>query len=141
MPQGAATLENSLRTLRVIHGTLMLAIVGYVVILRVIPGNASGPLTPQLLWGIAGVAVLEVVVALLFRMKKLGPVLEALRSRPDDVAALAQWRQAVIISDALALSVVLYGLVLHLLGSADRQAIPFFVAGGALMIFWWPGRP
>jgi hypothetical protein len=141
MPESVATLEGTLRSLRIIHGCLMFAIVLYVYVLRAIPEQPSQDFDPRLPWILGIVAAVEVAIALFVRVKKLGPAFEMLRSNPAETGALLQWRMAVIISDALAISVALYGLVLHLVGFPDRQAVPFFVAGSAVMILWWPRRP
>jgi hypothetical protein len=119
----------------------MVAILLYLYLLRAIPGQHSDPPDARLLWPIAAIAVLEAGAALFIRSRKLGTAFEILRNDPADAKALGQWRQAVILSDALAISIVLYGLVLHLISGTDQQAIPFFAAGTVLMVFWWPRRP
>jgi len=123
------------------HGALMFAIVLYIFVLGIIPRQPAQPLDPHLAWALGIVACAAIAIALFVRAKKLGTAFDALRNNAADQVALGQWRQAVIVSDALAISVVLYGLAIYLIGGTEQQAIPFFAAGSVLMIFWWPRRP
>lgn len=141
MPKPAASVELTLRNLRTFHGTLMCTIILYVYVLSVIPALSLQTLSSHLPWELGIVAAIEIAIAVVLRMRRLEPAFEALRSNPDDVAALSQWRGAVITSDALAEGVVLYGVAIHFIGGTSRQIIPFFVAGSVLMILWWPRRP
>jgi hypothetical protein len=75
------------------------------------------------------------------RSKQLPIAFETLRTKSDDAASLGRWRTGVIISDALAEAVVLYGFTVHMLGGTAKEVAPFFIAGLAAMLIWWPKQP
>jgi hypothetical protein len=117
------------------------AIVLYAYFVRIIPASSSEPLSPVFLWSLGILSVVELAVGQAVRSKFIQPAFETLRTKPDDVTSLNRWRMGVIVSDCLAMSVVLYGLMIHLLGGTDRQVAPFLAAGAVAMLFWWPKQP
>jgi hypothetical protein len=94
-----------------------------------------------MLWSLAACAAVGLAAGQAIRSRYLRPAFETLRVRPDDPGSLVGWRKGVLFSDCLAEATVLYGFVIHMLGGADREVAPFFVAGAAAMILWWPKMP
>jgi hypothetical protein len=139
--QPPTTIEGTLRSLRLIHVALMVSMLLYVYIMWMIPAKSSETLDPTFLLTLDLVGISSVGVAKRIRSKCLRPAFETLRTKPDDAASLGRWRVGVIVSDALAEAVVLYGFVVHLLGGTISQVAPFFSAGLAAMVFWWPQQP
>ncbi|MGH9740351.1 MAG: hypothetical protein ACRD4X_17450 [Candidatus Acidiferrales bacterium] len=141
MPQTALTIDGTLRVLRVIYAALVSAIVFY----AWIPGGmlhiAVQPIDRALYVGIAVVAVLSAVMAVVMRNRMLQPALATLRTNPADAASHRRWRTGSLVSYSLALAVVLYGFALRMIGATFGQAAPFYAVGFALMLLWWPRRP
>jgi hypothetical protein len=136
-----ATTQGTLEVLRIVHGILMFSIVLYVVVMRMIPAQGAEPLSSRLLWSLGACAAASLAVGQVIRSRYLRLAFETLRVKPDDPGSLLRWRQGVLVSDCLAEAAVLYGFVIHLLGGTDGEVVPFFIAGGAAMILWWPKMP
>ena len=132
--------EQSYKLARIIHAGLLLTVVLYAGIAAALaPGTRAIPaVLPIALGAVAG---LLAVAALVLRSRLVGPSEEILRTRPDDLSAMARWRVGQIISFALAEAVVLYGLVLKFVGAEWKVAGVFFAAGAALMLMFTPQRP
>ena len=64
-----------------------------------------------------------------------------LAAKPDDKTALFLWRLAQIATFGLCEAVALFGVVLRLTGSNFSGALPFYVAGFLLMLYFAPRRP
>ena len=141
MQQNPTTAAGTLTFLRTVHGSLMLSMVLYVVVMRMIPAQNAEPLSSGMLWTLGGCAAVGLAAGQAIRLRHLRPAFETLRVKPDEPGALVGWRKGVLVSDCLAEASVLYGFVIHMLGGTDRQVVPFFIAGGAAMILWWPKRP
>lgn len=141
MQQNPTTAQGTLKLLRTVHGALMVSIVLYVVVMRMIPAPGAEPVSSRLLWPLGACAAASLAGGQGIRSRYLGPAFETLRAKPDDPGSLLRWRQGVLISDCLAEAAVLYGFVIHLLGGTDGEVVPFFIAGAAAMILWWPKMP
>jgi hypothetical protein len=141
MHQIAATPQGILRSLRMLYGSLLASIVLYVYVMKLMPVQVSEPLNPLVPWILGVLAAADLSMAQVIRSRKLSLALETLRTKPDDVRALGQWRIGAIISVALASSVALFGLVLHFIGGSTWQVAPFMVAGAVAMLIWWPQGP
>jgi hypothetical protein len=135
------TMEQTLRMLQIVHGALFVAVFLYFLIMRMIPVEGSAELNSGFVVGCAVVALIDLGIATMLRSRKLRPAFETLQTSPNDPEALAQWRQGSILSGAQAMSVVLFGVVLHFIGAPMWQAVSFFVVGTAAMLLWWPKRP
>ena len=127
--------------LRLTHGALLLAVPLYVLVLQMIPAPASEPINASIPVVVGLIALLELSTAATIRSRKLGPAFDALRTNPNDAKALDLWRQGSLVSACCAMTVVLFGLVLHFLGASRLQVAAFFVVGTTAMLFWWPRRP
>jgi hypothetical protein len=141
MPPAVATIEGTLRQLRIVHGAMLAAAFLYAFVVFWIPASAVAQTDPAFLTSISVVAVVVACIAFWMRTKLLGPAFEKLRMQADDAGALANWRKGVLVSDVLAESVVLFGVAIHFVGAPNTQVIPFPLGGIALMLFWWPKRP
>ena len=132
-------METTLKTLRIVWTALTAAILIYAYLsfharVKAIP-------TPATLKGIGLLAISEILLLFFFRARMLRGAIDVLRTAPEDVPALARWRQASIVSWGLSLAIALYGLVLRYLGFEFRQVLPFFVTGLFLMFLFAPRRP
>lgn len=119
----------------------MLAVVLYAYIIKTIPASDPEPVSATFLNSLYVLAVVQLAIGQIVRSKFVWPALETLRTKPGDSDSLGRWRKGVILSDCLALAVVMYGLVIHLLGGTDRQVAPLLVGGAVAMLFWWPKQP
>jgi hypothetical protein len=90
---------------------------------------------------LGGFSVAVIAAGFAVRKKMIQPALEALRTKPDDIALLGRWRSGAILSATLAEAVVLFGVVIHLLGGSAVQAAGFWIAGALTMLIWWPQAP
>lgn len=141
LQQSPATMEGTLRSLRVIHVTLIISILLYVEVMHLIPGRYSEWLNYRLLYEFGALSLACLASGQAMRARELPGAFETLRVNPNDKRALERWRFGVIVGDTLAEAVALYGFAIHMLGGTNRQVAPFFVAAMAAMIVWWPRRP
>ena len=140
MPQPALTLENSLRSVRIIFGALLFAAILYILMTeKFIHPESHDIHATWLAFLVNGLMI--VAVALFFRIKMLQPAGETLQAKADDQRALGRWRVGNILSAVLAEAVVLFGFALRFMGGTTIQSIPFYVVGVGLMLVWWPRRP
>jgi hypothetical protein len=130
--------RETLSVVRIIHLALLMAVLLYMFIIRIIPATPTEPLNKPLLVGLYALCVLELAFGQRIRSKRVAVALELLRTQPNDAKALSQWRAGVVISDSVAMSVVLYGVALHFVGGTGLQIAPFFLVGAAALLFWWP---
>jgi hypothetical protein len=77
----------------------------------------------------------------LFPGQEIRPAFDTLQLRPDDPAALQQWRTGAILTAVLLEAVALYGFALRFLGASLKVSVPFYLVGIALMLLWWPQKP
>lgn len=64
-----------------------------------------------------------------------------LAAKSDDRAALVHWMVGQMVTFGLCEAVALFGVVLRLTGSNFSGALPFYVAGFLLMLYFAPRRP
>jgi hypothetical protein len=126
----------SLRSMRVIHAILFVAIVGYVFLAERSPRTASDPST-QLVASLSILAAL-MVVALSLRRKFLPRAIEKLKDNAADETVLGRWRMANILSMVLTMTVALFGFALRMVGASREVAWPFFIASIILMLLRAP---
>ena len=138
---GPATIDQTLRFLRIFHGCLMVSIGLYVVALRIVPRQSMRPSVASFPLYFGVLAAVMIVLGFGVRSRLIGSSFDVLRMRPDDAAALERWRQGVMVGDVLAEGVALYGVALYFLGGQIWQVAAFLIAGELLMVLWWPRRP
>jgi hypothetical protein len=140
VPQPGLTLENTIRSMRIIYVALLFTMILYVLMAEALTHHDVHDV--HVLWLAFLLTGLMIVgIALLFRIKMLQPAIETLQEKPDDQIALARWRAGNILSFVLAESIVLFGFALRFLGGTITQSLPFYIVGVALMLVWWPRRP
>jgi len=140
MPQPALTLDNSIRSIRIIYAVLLFKMILYVLTAEKLSHQEPHDIhTIWLAFLVSGLMI--VAVALSFRIKMLEPAGETLQAKADDQRALARWRAGNILSFVLVETVALFGFVLRFIGGTTWQSLPFYVVGIALMLVWWPRRP
>ncbi len=141
MPPATTTMPVTLRVVRTVHATLAVAMVLYVCVAEFFLHPAVQPVDAAFYGGIAIVAVVCAVSAVVVRARMLRPAFTKMRTDPDDATSHNRWRVGIFVSDALAMAILLYGFVLRFMGCTTAQAAPFYLGGFVLMILWWPRRP
>jgi hypothetical protein len=140
MPPHVLTLENNIRSMRILYVILLLAMMMQVLVAERF--SHQEPHDIHVIWlALLMIGLVIVGIAVSLRVKMLQPAAETLQQNPDDQSALARWRVGNILSFVLMDSVVLYGVALRFTGSTTWQSLPFYVVGMALMLVWWPRRP
>jgi hypothetical protein len=135
------TAQGTLKNLRLVHGALLLATGLYAVLMCVIAASPGDRPDQTFVTMLGGLSVAVIAAGFAVRKKMIQPALEALRTKPDDIALLGRWRSGAILSATLAEAVVLFGVVIHLLGGSAVQAAGFWIAGALTMLIWWPQAP
>jgi hypothetical protein len=95
-------------------------------------------ISPAVLIGISLCVCWDIGIAFFFRATKLAPASEALRTNPNDPAALMRWRAQSTVSFCFAETVVLMGFVVKFLGAGWSIVGIFFAVGTVLMLLWAP---
>lgn len=129
-------MEATRRFIQIVRFVLLGAIVVYGLLVSRLPSKATPK--PVILQVITVLAVSLVVLLLVMRRIQVAPAEARLEKQPQDVKALARWRQGYLVTYTLSLSIALYGLVLHFLGFPVSRVAPFFLAGVALILFFGP---
>jgi len=132
-----ADARQSLRNIRITHFAFLgiPALLFFLLSTLHIKARAEPTFLPMVL---AVLAVSEVGIATTLRGKLVHPAVEKLQRSPRDSAALEQWRRGNILSLVFALTVVLYGVVIRVMGFSWNIAAWFFVAGFFLLLWWTP---
>jgi len=136
-----ATIDQTLRFLRIVHGCLMVSIALYGFAMHVLSPQAPAPQNRNMPVIFAVLAAVTITLAFYFRSRFIDSAFDRLRVRPDDTAALRHWRQGVLVSDVLAEAIALYGFGLYFMGGEIWQAVVFIVVAEVFMVLWWPRRP
>jgi hypothetical protein len=140
LPQAVLTLENSIRSMRIIYSVLLSAAIFYLLAAEGLFHHE--PHDIHVIWlAFLANGLIIVTMAVFFRFKVLQPAAEKLQGKSDDQGALAHWRIGNLLSWLLAESVVLLGFALRFTGGTTMQSVPFYIVGIGLMLFWWPRRP
>jgi formate-dependent nitrite reductase membrane component NrfD len=134
-------MDSAIRVLRIVHGALLGAAFLYVFMAEKLNEGREPKSTSVIYMAIAVMAVAVVVISFVFRIRMVGSSEEKLRLDATDATALARWRAGNVVTLALAESVVLYGLVLRFVGATTAQAVPFYLAGIAMLLLFTPRRP
>lgn len=126
-----------LRNVRVLHAAFLLAMFLYIYMLTIIRPVGQG-VSMELVVALGVLAVADLNVALFFRARKVKASEEKLRARPDDAAALKEWRLGNITTFAFTETICLFGFVLKIMGAGWKIASPFFAIAILLMLLWTP---
>jgi len=132
-----ADASQTLRNVRIIHFAFlaMPAVLFFAISTIQIDSKPEITFLPTVL---AVLAMSEVGIATAFRGKLIRPAVERLQRLPQASAALEQWRRGNILSFVFAMTVVLYGVVIRVMGFSWNIAAWFFVAGFSLLLWWTP---
>jgi hypothetical protein len=141
MQQSPKTIDETLRSLRVLHGVILFAMLLYVYSAELVIAHQTRELNSVFPLALGCISLVVIGMARSFRMTKIRPAFETLRSTPDDLAALRQWRIGGTLTAVLVDVVALFGFALRVLGAPLKTAVPFYAVGIGLMILWWPQRP
>jgi len=140
MRQPAPTLTGTLNLVRVIHVFMFVSMFTVIdAVERLLPhrhGDVGALWVPYLVLATANVGLI-----LFFRLRQLRSATQSLKSNPSDVFALNRMRFVNILTFVILESVVLFGFSMRFMGGTLVQSLPFYVAGIALMVIWWPRRP
>jgi hypothetical protein len=140
MPQPVPTLENSIRSMRIIYGVLLSAAIFYVLTAEELFHHEAHDIHVMWLAFLVNTLLL-VAITVFFRFKRLQPAAETLQAKSEDQSALARRRIGNLLSCLLAESVVLFGFALPFTGGTTMRSLPFYIVGIGLMLVWWPRRP
>lgn len=131
------TQVGQLRTVRIVHRTLIAAVVLYIVLAEML-AKPIASVPPLLAESFGILAILLIIVAFSFRRKWLPQANEIMKRDPQDAQALGRWRKAQILTMVLMVSVALFGFSLRFMGGSFWAALPFFTASLALLLLWRP---
>ncbi len=129
-----AVREVSLRTLRAVRIVLIGMVFLYVWVGETV-GPEPKPVDPLLRIVVYALAASIIPTAIWLRSRELKRAKDRLVRQPGDVGALRRWRAIQLVVLACFLAIPLYGLVLRFQGETLVQALPFYIAGLALMSF------
>ena len=129
-------MESTRRQLQIVRFAMLISILLYFVIASRIPSSALP--NPMIFRVIALFALANLGMLVFLRKSLVANPLQALRSHPEDSAALAKWKSGQVITWAVSEAIALYGLVLHFMGFPTVQVVPFFLAGALLIVIFPP---
>jgi hypothetical protein len=133
-------MESSIRLVCVVQWALLASIVLLASFVEWI--QPAAVVRPQpYFYAIAGMGIWTLTGASFFRRKLLMPAEKILSTKPDDEAALRRWRAGYIAIYAVCDNVAIWGVVLRFLGFSLLTAIPFYLAGFLLLLYFAPRPP
>jgi hypothetical protein len=132
-------MDASIKLLQVVRLAMLVSVVVYVLTMRLLPSGT--PAQPPIFYVMALLAIMCVAALLTLRRIFVQRAETRLATQPEDRRALAQWRTGYLVTYCLSEAIALYGLVLHSLGFAFSQVVPFCLAGFVLILFYRPRRP
>jgi F0F1-type ATP synthase membrane subunit c/vacuolar-type H+-ATPase subunit K len=133
-------MESSLKLLRTVQVVMLASILLYVFLAERF-GPAPKTTAPIVGYAISTLAVSAIGLIFVVRRTMVMGAESVLGATAEDAVALNRWRAGYIATYALCEAVALYGLVLRFTGSRFWQAMPFYLAGFILMLFFRPRRP
>lgn len=129
---------TSLKQMRIIHFSFLVAVAVYAYVGELYAGRNKPAVPPGLLYALVFLACLDALLAYYFRRTKLDAATEKLRRDSTDLGALMQWRQNIIVTLVLVLSIDIYGFALRFLGAPRAVAGGFYFVSLILMLAWRP---
>lgn len=131
------TRDETVKSMRTLHFVFLAAIVGYAwVAERFFIQTKDVPVIVVAAFSVCAFA--DVMIAQVFRQKRLVPAIQTLKRDGNDAPALAAWRAINTLSMVLVMSVALMGLGLRAQGCSREIVWPFFIASLILMLAWKP---
>ena len=132
-------MDSARRMLHVVRVVFIAVILLYVEMVYRVPSHAAP--NPTMLAVLVALACADIVALLIIRQILVIRPEQKLLGNSSDAKALATWKAGQIVMYAMALSIAIYGLLLHFLGFALRQVVPFFAAGILLLLVLPPRSP
>jgi hypothetical protein len=132
-------LNSSVPFLRVIHIAFLVSIGLFVWLGTFMSRTDSGHIRPLTHWFIAGLSLWCAITAFRFKAKLSGKIEE--RARDGGVLEpreIHRWKAGYFVAFACSQGIVLYGFLARILDASQVQVVPFYVAGTALLIWFWP---
>jgi F0F1-type ATP synthase membrane subunit c/vacuolar-type H+-ATPase subunit K len=129
-----------MRDLRVLHIVFIMSAIMIMGVGEFVPTPAN-PDLKIMVFALGFVAVADLGIGFFLRRNILDPARETLHRQPDDANALTAWRSGHVLGFVFPETVVLFGLVVRLLMGNRELALPFYIAGTAVLILWMPRRP
>ena len=138
-PRKLTRMQVSLRTLRIIHGFMLIALFVYASIPEWIGAHSDHKPSAITFYSITVVAICIVATIFIVRRRLIHPAekLLANATMPNPAADL-RWRKGYVMCFACCEAIGLYGLVLRFMGFGLDQVWPFYFAGIALMLYLRP---
>ncbi|HKS74545.1 MAG TPA: hypothetical protein VJQ82_15180 [Terriglobales bacterium] len=134
-------MESVTKTLRILQLAMLVSIIVYLAIVVILVPHPSEMPNPMILIAITFIAIVDIGVILLMRRFTVSRADAVLREHPDDVGALMRWRSGYIMTYTMGEAIALFGLVLRFIGFTLAQAVPFFLAGFIVILYFGPRRP
>jgi hypothetical protein len=116
----------------------LVAILLYFLMSRTLPSTVQ-PNT-MTLYALSVLALAEVLAIFIIRWILVSRSEHVLLANPSDRNALGKWRVGYLAMYSVALGIALYGFVLHFLGFALTNVVPFFAVGFLLIVVLPPRR-
>jgi len=128
--------ESAVRLLRTVQAALLVSIVLHAVVSQKITTEPRDVTLFHRMF--IALTILLVGIAMVFRVRMVGPAAETLRLRPEDAQMLTRWRTGSLVSLVLCEAVGLYGFALRVLGGEFLLSAPFYAVAILLMLVWRP---
>ncbi|HKU27447.1 MAG TPA: hypothetical protein VJQ54_18390 [Candidatus Sulfotelmatobacter sp.] len=131
---------RALRVLQLLQWSMLISILLYVAVAEVVRPPIK-PVNPSITYMFTMLAVALIGVIFVVRRTLVIRPASSVATRPEDVIALNQWKAGYIVTYALCEGLALLGLVQRFLGGSLQQSAPYYLAGFALLLFFWPRQP
>jgi hypothetical protein len=131
---------KTFRTIRIARLWLAVALVLYFLLSMRLPAAHHSPSSKALEIAVVCLSLSCANSAFYINRKYIRKAMITLKDTPEDAKALKRWRVGYVTIYVLSFAVALYGMVLHFFGAPGTRVIPFFAAGGILILYFRP-RP
>lgn len=130
---------TALRTVRLIHGVMLVSVVAYVVVGEVV--KIRNTPEPTILYALSFVSISVVGSVLVVRRTLVHQSEAQLLQDPGNPAIVNRWKVGHIVSFALCEALGLFGLVLRILGFQISHVWPYYAGACVLLLLFWPRAP
>ena len=131
---------RALRVLQLLQLSMLISIVLYAGVGEFVHPRIK-PVNSSVSYMFTTLAVALIGVIFVVRRTLVVRPAASLAAQPDDAVSLSQWRTGFIVTYALCEALAFLGLVQRFLGGSLQQSAPYYFAGFALMLFFWPRQP
>ncbi len=133
-------MEPSLKLVRTTWLILLASVVFYAVLAERLT-RISKTLSPPFYYAVVVISVFMMGSIFVLRRLMFSKSEIILAAKPDDKAALVHWMVGQMVTFGLCEVIALFGLVFRVTGSDFSGALPFYIAGFLLMLYFAPRRP